>query len=293
LNLPAAVLVLCTVPLGIILLGRVARAFGWKTVLVLMPALFCTVALGFHTLSRPAVGVITGKTETLELSNRGLLPNITHRLVLTVAARSGRDTGLDSDQFDVDELVYDAATEGERVPLHCLTLGPMTFARLDALPWWHWVQRWLQSTLPVLHLGKPVLARARILSARTVSDAYVYSWASLLDQGTAHIVLQRPYDEIEISFSNGTGGTIRTLDRIDAGSAGTLTSGRVVWITYPTDRPRRARLTDGTREFAHINLLNYWLSQGLVIGVILVAAGLAEAARRALARHRRGRGTST
>jgi hypothetical protein len=293
LNLPAALLVLCTVPLALLLLGRVARAVGWRPALVLMLASFCAVTLGFHTLSRPAEGIVTGKTETLQRSNRGLVPSLTRRLVLTVAVRNSPAAGLDSNQFDVEEQVYDAATEGERVPIHCLTLGPMTFARLDAEPWWHRVQSWLLSGLPAPRSGKPVLAPATILSARTVRDAYVYSWASLLDQGTAHMVLQRPYDEVEVRFSIRTGANIHTLDRIDRGSAGTLTSGRVVWVTYPIDRPRDARLTVGTREFARGNLLNYWLSQALAIGVILGALGLAEAARRVLARHQRGRGTST
>jgi hypothetical protein len=284
LNLLAAVVLFCGLPLLVALLVRVAAHTNRTIAFAGAGFLLCTVVFGFQCCSRPIVGVVTGKSEILDISTRGLAPRVTHRLVLIAAVSptiaSAPPQYADSLQFDVDESLYDSVREGERIALHRLRLGPLSYARLNAAAWWNFAPGRLEGWLPQLHAGAPVLARARILSVRTVLDAYVYSWVSLVDQGTVHTALSEPYEEIRVRWSTAQGAQIVALDRIDAGSAGALAPGMWVSVTYPQDRPRTARLVAGQRTFVWRNARNYWGGEAIAAGIVFLGIGLAESARR-------------
>jgi hypothetical protein len=129
-----------------------------------------------------------------------------------------------------------------------------------------------------------VTAEAQIVSVRTVRDADVWMWGSTSANRVAHFPLAQPYEEVQLRFVAPGGAQILALDRIDAGSAGTLALGSGVAVSYPSDRPRTARLLNGKRSYAWRNARSYWTNLALlaVVGIVLLA--LAEAARRGFRR---------
>jgi hypothetical protein len=90
--------------------------------------------------------------------------------------------------------------------------------------WWYWIPGWPQRLLTRWWgAGPPVTMQAQIDSIRMVRDAYVFAWGA----GSA-----------------SRGAQILTLDRIDAGSA-YARARSVMAISYPVNRPRKARLSNG------------------------------------------------
>ncbi len=287
--------------------GRVGRGglggwIGLSIVLGIVPALLCGGAYWVSRRGFPQEGVVTGKSDTLEISDLGLAPSVNHRLVLSIATDHAVESASSANprtafferlrrpranlEFDVDERLYDAVRQDEIMHLHSVRWGPLIFARLDAEPWWNIAPGRLERLLPLHARGPLRTAQARITGVRTVRDAYETSLLAAGGEGGAHVSLKQPYEEVRLSFSTKQGADIIALDRIDAGSAGALTPDAWVAVRYPQDHPRTAQLTRGHRSFASINAWDYWGTE--VLG-FLAAASLTGLAvwgwRRARARH--------
>jgi hypothetical protein len=262
-NLLAAIATFCLLPVFILLAAR-AGARGALIVVAVLAAGF----MGAHSLGSPVEGVITGKTETLVLALSGLAPAVSHELALSVVLRTSRAAGgIEPLKFEVTERLFDRVREGESIGLHRVKLGPLEWARLDAEPWWDLAPGRLERWLPAP--AGSVSAVAKITAVRTVRDAYVIPRFSESAAQAARIRLPQPYDEIRLELVARPGAGISTLDRIDAGSAGSLQPGASVVVQYPPGRPRLARMRTGERTYLWRNRWSYW--SGSVIGWAAVA----------------------
>ncbi len=296
-------MLLCALPLTVMLIAWIAARSSWMIAFGGLMALSVAATIGVICAARPITGLIIGKSESLEVASRGLDPGITRRLVLVVVEdpatvpepRSPRRAaaaainprlaalmhGGDSLQCEVGERLFDAFREGDRIPLHLLTFGPVRFARPDDEPWWTSVSDRLGQMLPrSWGAGPPLTAQAQIVAVRTVRDADVFAWGATSANSLAHYPLTQPYDEVRLRFVTPRGAEILVVDRIDTGSAGVLESGARVAISYPLDRPRTARLSDGSRSFIWRNRRSYWGDMALVAVVGIALLAVAEAARR-------------
>jgi hypothetical protein len=280
LNLLASVILLCGLPLTIMLVAWIAARSGWMIALGGVAALAVAAAWAIAA-SHPVPGLIIGKSETLQTAPRGLDPGVTRRLVLIVVedpafesnpqrehpAQRARNnlqmTGLmrspNELQCEVDERLFDTVREGDHIPLHIVKWGPLSFAWPATGPWWNEVAARLERLLPSgWSVDQTVTAEAQIVSVRTVRDADVWMWGSTSANRVAHFPLAQPYEEVQLRFVAPGGAQILALDRIDAGSAGTLALGSGVAVSYPSDRPRTARLLNGKRSYAWRNARSYW-----------------------------------
>ena len=302
LNLLAGVILFCVLPLIVMLIAWIAARSSWMIAIGGLVALSAAAATGSIWAARPVTGLVIGKSENLEIASRGLDPGVTRRLVLIVVEDQAIDPGPrsprhavatgnprlaalmrsgDSLQCEVDERLFDSVSEGDRVPLHVVTWGPVSFARPDAEPWWNWAPGRLERLLPRWWgAGLPVTTEAQVDSVRTVRDADVFAWGATSANRLAHFPLAQPYDEVRLRFVTSRGAQILALDRIDAGSAGVLAPGSGMAISYPFDRPRTARLSNGSRSYAWRNARSYWGDMALVAVVGILLLVLAEAARR-------------
>ena len=303
-------ILLCVLPLIVMLIARIASRTGWMIAIGGLVALSGAAAIGGMWAARPVAGLVIAKSENLEIASRGLDPGVTRRLVLVVVEDQRADPELrrprravtttgnprlaalmqssDSLQCEVDERLFDSVREGDRIPLHVMRWGLVSFARPDAEPWWNWAPGRLDRLLPRWWgAGPSVTTQAQIDSVRTVRDADVYAWGSSSANGLAHFPLSQPYDELRLHFVTSRGAQIRVLDRVDAGSAGVLEPGSAVAISYPAGRPRTARLSIGSRSYAWRNTRSYWGDMALVAVVGIVLLALAEAVRRWVGRRLR------
>jgi hypothetical protein len=303
LNLLAGVILFCALPLIVMLIAWIAARSSWMIAIGGLVVLSATAATGSIWAARPVTGMVIGKSENLEIASRGLNPGITRRLVLIVVEDRAIDPGQrsprraaattgnprlaalmqsgDSLQCEVDERLFDSVREGDRIPLHVATWGPLSFARPDAEPWWNWAPGRLERLLPRWWgAGPSVTTEAQIDSARTVRDADVFAWGATSANRLVHFPLAQPYDEVRLRFVTSRGAQILALDRIDAGSAGVLAPRSGMAISYPLDRPRTARLSNGSRSYAWRNVRSYWGDMALVAAVGILLLALAEAARR-------------
>lgn len=250
---------------------------AWLAVLATLlsvPAIAASGAFGISRFGERQQGTITGKSEVLEVSDQGLTPRVTHRLIVSVASaelartqqslasknllfkRVRRAADLD---FDVNENRYDALKLGDTVALREFRWGGLQIARFEDEPWWNIAPGRFERFLPNWHPGSiDVSATARITSVRTVHEAREVSLLASSADGGVRTALRQPYDEVGIQFLTGNGAQILTLDRIDSGSAGQLEPGMAVLVHYPSYRPRSARLTAGRRDFEARNALEYW-----------------------------------
>lgn len=300
MNILAAVVVFCLLPLLLAMAVRLAIAArragmpGWLAAVVAIgsvPAL-CGGAAGW--ISHRGVtetGVVTGKSEVLEVAPDGLAPSVRHRLILTVAspealsrrrvARRGiplfaRLQQRGDLEFDVDERLYDSVKEGDALALHSVHLGPLQLARPDAEAWWDIAPGTLEQWFPWLHAaGAMTCGNASIAAVQRVRDAYAISLISSTGQGGAHTSLKEPYDEVRFHLRTAQGADILTLDRVDAGSAGALNPGDSRRVCYSTGRPRLAQLAVGTRTFEWRNTWSYWSTDILAfLAALVVTAAL-------------------
>ena len=201
MNLPAAVLLFALLPVLFGVIVRLALAAGraglpgwaWLPIIVLtIPALLAGGAYFVAHAGERTVGIVSGKSESLEIADIGLNPSVSHRLVLTVeddaappdVVRIGHEAVVarrGNLEFDVDEALFDACRPGQRIALRRLRLGPLEFARLESEPWWDVAPGWFERVWPVADARAPrYTTAAQVVAARAVRDAYA---ASLVNGG--------------------------------------------------------------------------------------------------------------
>jgi hypothetical protein len=300
LNIIAAVLAFCTMPLVLGLVVRMAtlssrRGRPWVSLWGAVGAVIAVPLASAFWLNghgTPIHGVIAGKNESLSIDDTGLNPSVLRRFTLTVAdpdmQAPYRHLPMRGDlEIDIDEQHYDALREGQFVAMHEWTLGPLKVARLDDMPWW--------DLAPGLHgrvadaFGRSpgwgaiaVSEPATVLSVRAVHDAYPLSLLGGGSTGGEHVILKQPYDEVRLQVRTADGREVIALDRVDAGSGGTLAPGTQVAVVYPVDRPRMARLASGARRYAVRNDVDYWSSESIGFAIFCAIIGVACLLRRRL-----------
>jgi hypothetical protein len=325
MNLPASLAVfggLLVLFVAAAAAGRVLACLGlrgWIAVLLPVGAVIVLPLAGARWISlhgSPVSGIIAAKSESLHIAEWGLEPDISHKLTLEIALRSGgqalrpwrarpplpsHDRLMRSDrttrplpvdlQIDVDERLFDEVRQGQPIAMHLFRVGPLEVARLDAEPWWDLAPGALERALPRGSSAGPLLtASAEIRSVRTVREADAYSLFAPsgdgTDPATRHVVLAQPYDEVKLRFRTRRGAEILAVDRVDAGSAGRLEPGATITVAYPASRPRAARLARGTRTFSRRNAIEYWMPE---IAAALTVLSLIAGTMAAWIQHRRKR----
>jgi hypothetical protein len=286
MNLPFAVLFVCTLPLWLLLgagLARIiprhwpgARHPGLWT-LALMAWMITAGLFALRTLSRPMSGVVIAKGETLEHAQYGLAPKVWHDLRVSVRVPSAP---LRPFFLSIDAQHFDALRTGDAVKLRGLQWGPFQWTTLDALPWWDLAPDRLgvlQTWLPA-H-GAPVAGTARLEAVRTVREAYVHPLVTLLfgatsGGGAVNVTLPQPFEELTLRLTTPEGAEVVAFDRIDAGSGGVLQPGTRLAVTYPSDRPRDARIVGARRSYATRNAGAYDTGQAIFFaGLLVLVAG--------------------
>jgi hypothetical protein len=258
----------------------------------LIAALALAAAVGISGHATPIRGAIVGKNEYLSIDDTGLTPSVLRRFTLTVADPRMQLHYLrlpmrGNWEVDIDEQRYDALRTGQFVAIHEWTLGPLKIARLDDMPWWDLAPGLFDRLADAF--GRPpdsggivVRESATVLAVRTVRDAYPLSFLAGGSTGGEHIILKQPYDEVRLQVRTADGREAIALDRVDAGSVGTLVPGIRVAVTYPVNRPRMAQLVSGTRQHAARNPLDYWNTESIGFVVFCAVIGVAYLLRRRL-----------
>jgi hypothetical protein len=298
MNILAAVLLFCAMPLVIAGVVRVFAAGArsarpWRAFLGIAGCLaaLCVAAAVWMSRSGMAVsGVLAGKNETLSVDDTGLEPGVQRRFTLTLAdpdaqARFAQHPLRGDLEVDVNEELYDALRQNQSLGLHEWIIGPLKFARPDALPWWDLAPGLLDRLTDALGWprsmgGGAVHGEAEVDSVRTVRDAYPISLLAGGSTGGVHVILKQPYDEVRLRVRTSNGVEALALDRVDAGSGETLTPRIRVKVTYPARRPRAAQMDVGTRRYRLRNSLDYWRTEVIGVAALIAVVLAAYAVRR-------------
>jgi hypothetical protein len=286
-NLITSVALLVLLPLGLSLffgVGLLAaklsgrRFMGMLTSLGLLVGLLVLADALFEALSVASTAQVVSKDETLTLGRTGLAPSVSRRLRLLVAsgpalALAHHRRPVADLEFEVSETVYDAMKTGDTVQMHEVRVGPFQYARLANEPWWDW----LRMVAEFVDIGpdrdRLLSSSANVTSRRTVTENYTLSLTNA--RATELVVLKQPYDEVQFRFTTEDGRDIVALDRVDAGSAGSLLIGESVLVRYAPLAPREGRLQQGQRRYLWVNRLAHWRDGLLVfVGALFSAVTL-------------------
>jgi hypothetical protein len=255
--------------------------------------LLCLACAALIGMTRTVDGRVLRKSEQIQLARTGLLPAVLHiyRMVVRPGATETPDASASEEvTLAVDSPSFDRLREGDTVTMRELRLGPLRFARLSDVPWWHvlpWpeAQRfwpWSNTVDPLS--GTVHVASATVTEVRTVREAVLQSWTQR--GSTWELPLNRPYQEVTLRLQTEGASTALALDRVDLDSVPNLVLGRVLIVNAPDSRWREAHLAAGTRRYAAQawELLAGVLLPQILAGVavaLLVAYGLFRLIRRA------------
>jgi hypothetical protein len=142
---------------------------------------------------------------------------------------------------------------------------------------------WMAAGFPVLlRAPVPVIPSASETSARVTAVTLVAksperSRTRRRGRARASASIRRlevPYQVVQLRLAPGGGAdTVLALDAVDSGSVPGLAVGADLRVRYDPERPREARLAEGTRSFIERNRYHY-LPAAIGIPVIGVLAGL-------------------
>ena len=96
------------------------------------------------------------------------------------------------------------------------------------------------------------------------------------------IELFHPYEIVRLRFAApGKNTPVTAVDKVDKGSVPNLAKGQTVPIVYDAGNPRIVRLQQGTREFSRQAGGEVILLGAVMLGLVLLAAGIGRLLRRA------------